>query len=214
MTTHCYLLFCIIISFNKQSKDLSDTGNKPIMSNTEIIPVDNAQVFPPLSGDLKSLNGEEISLPEYITKNNRAKDPVAECTLVVCCFNDFGNKMLPSWTEPFEKTFSKDTNRIKIIWLTINEGWAVSMLRYFILQGSKKHVPDYRKNDYLLYFGECPEFRDVLRMHNTKTGYAYLLDGLGRVRFAGSGEASEDEVKRLISFTKELAPGLKANKSK
>jgi hypothetical protein len=41
-------------------------------------------------------------------------------------------------------------------------------------------------------------------MHNIMTNYVFLLDDLGRVRFAGSGEASEDEVQRLIEFTKEL----------
>ena len=199
-------------------KDLTDTDNKPILSNMDLIPLDISQVFPPLTnhgGDLKNLEDEEIvSLPEFITKNNRAKDPGAECTLVVICFNEYGNKMLPTWTEPFEHAFTNDKNRVKVIWITINEGWSLNMLRYFIVKGSKKNIPDHRKKDYLIYFGECPEFRDILRMHNRKTGYAFLLDGLGRLRFAGSGEASEDEVKRLISFTKELAPGLKADKRK
>ena len=63
-----------------------------------------------------------------------------------------------------------------------------------------------------MYFGDCPDFGDVIRMHNKKTGYAFLLDGLGRVRFAGSGKASEEEVERIIKFTKELAPGLKADR--
>lgn len=165
-----------------------------------------------MSGDLKTLTDEEVSLPEFITKNNRAKDPSAECTLVVACFNEYGNKMLPTWTEVFEKTFSRDMNRVKIIWLSINEGRALSMLKYFIVKSSQNNIPDYRKKDYLMYFGDCPDFRDVIRMHNKKTGYAFLLDGVGRVRFAGSGKASEEEVERIIQFTKELAPGLKADK--
>lgn len=196
------------------SKDLSDTGEKPILSNEVLIPVDISQVFPPLHGTLKSLTDEEVSLPDFIIRNNRAKDPSAECTLVVICFNDYGNKMLPTWTDSFEQTFSKDANRVKIVWLSINEGWALNMLQRFIFNAAKNTVPDHRHKNYLIYFGEGFEFRDILRMHNKKTAYAFLLDGLGRVRFAGSGRASEDEIQRVISFTKELAPGLKADKRK
>ncbi len=226
--------FFFTVTKIKNKKDLKDTNEKPIISNPEIIPVDQAQVFPPLLGDLTSLSDDisrpnnagsnsndegdnSISLPSFITKNNRSKDPSAECTLVAVYYNEHGNQMIPSWTEPFEDAFSKDTNRIKVIWLSINEGRVLKMLRYFIVNSSKKKVPEYRKENYLMYFGntqDCADFRDVLRMHNKKTGYVYLLDGLGRVRFAGSGKASDDDVKRIISFTKELAPRLKANKKK
>ena len=97
-------------------------------------------------------------------------------TLVVTCYNEYGNKMLPSWTDPYEEYFSKDRNRIKIIWLSMNEGRILKMLRYFITNSSKKNVEDYRRQNYLLYFGDRPDFRDVVRMHNKKTAYAYLLD--------------------------------------
>lgn len=198
-------------SLLSKSKDLRETGEKPILSNDELIPIDDAQVFPALHGNLQNLEDEDVSLPQYITKDNRAKDPAAECTLVVACFNEFGNQMLPSWTEPFEKVFLKDSNRIKMVWLSMNEGRILGFLSSMIKKSSKKNIPDYRKKNYLMYFGECPEFRDVIRMHNMKTGYAFLLDGLGRVRFAGSGRATDDEMKKLIAFTKKLAPGLKAD---
>ena len=53
---------------------------------------------------------------------------------------------------------------------------------------------------------EFEDFRDVLRIHNVMAGYVFLLDGIGRVRFAGSGEATEEELERLIRFAKELVP--------
>jgi ATPase complex subunit ATP10 len=49
-------------------------------------------------------------------------------------------------------------------------------------------------------------------MHNDKTGYIFLLDGLGRVRFAGSGQAENYELKLLIKHVKEITPGLKTPK--
>ena len=195
-------------------KDLSDTKSKPIVANDELISVSDAQVFPPLNGlnngSLKTLTGEEESLPHFFTKDNRSSDPSAMCTLVGVAFNDYGNKMLPSWMEPFEHAFRKDRNRVKTVWLSINEGRTLSLLKYFITGSSKKNVPEERKDRTLLYFGDCPDFRDVLRMHNNKTGYVFLLDGLGRVRFGGSGKATDEELKKLIGFGKALAPGLKA----
>ena len=184
------------------------------MSNEGIIPTDVAQILPPLHGNLKSLEDEEVELPDFITRNNRSKDPSAECTLLLACFNEYGNKMLPSWSEPYEEVFSKDFNRIKVVWLSINEGRVLSFLSSMITRSSKNIVPDYRKKNYLMYFGDCLDFRDIIRMHNRKTGYAFLLDGLGRVRFAGSGKANEEDIERIISFTKTLAPGLKADREK
>jgi len=193
-------------------KDLRDTGEKPVISNTELIPIEKAQVFPLLDGDLKTLTDEEVVLPNFFTQNNRSKDPSAECTLVVISFNEYGNKMLSSWTDPFEQAFAQDWNRVKVVCLSINEGRVLSMLRYFIANASKRHVPEYKHKNYIVQFGDCAEFRDIIRMHNKKTGYAFLLDGIGRVRFAGSGRASEDELKLLIDFVNELTPGLKASK--
>ena len=60
-----------------------------------------------------------------------------------------------------------------------------------------------------MYFGYCPEFRDVLRMHNDKTGYVFLLDGIGRVRFVGSGRATRENVDLMLRHANELASGLK-----
>lgn len=197
-------------------KDLTETDGKPILSNQELIPTEIAQVFPPLNeqnnGSLKTLDGKEESLPHYFMSGNRSKDPSAFCTLVGVAFTDFGNKMLPSWMDPFEQTFQKDTNRIKTAWLSINEGATFYLLKHFITKASLNKVPMERRNRTLLFFGSCPEMRDVLRMHNTKTGYVFLLDGLGRVRFAGSGKANSEELENLFRMTKELAPGLKSNR--
>jgi mitochondrial ATPase complex subunit ATP10 len=51
---------------------------------------------------------------------------------------------------------------------------------------------------------DLEDFRDALRIHNVMCGYVFLLDGIGRVRFAGSGEASEEEANRLIQFARDL----------
>ena len=49
--------------------------------------------------------------------------------------------------------------------------------------------------------------------HNIMTNYVFLLDNLGCVRFAGSGPASDEDVSRLIRFTKELTTATTTSKT-
>jgi ATPase complex subunit ATP10 len=80
----------------------------------------------------------------------------------------------------------------------------------------KYNTPLKEHDTTLLYFGsDVDEFRDVLRMHNIMTNYIFLIDDLGRIRFAGSGPATENDIAALIQCTKELAAeGKPKNKNK
>ena len=51
--------------------DLTETGNKPTLSNDYLIPARNAQPFPSLLAGVKTLNGERVELPEYFVRKNR-----------------------------------------------------------------------------------------------------------------------------------------------
>ena len=51
--------------------DLTETGNKPTLSNDYLIPAHNAQPFPSLLAGVKTLNGERVELPEYFVRKNR-----------------------------------------------------------------------------------------------------------------------------------------------
>lgn len=46
-------------------------------------------------------------------------------------------------------------------------------------------------------------------MHNIYTAYVYLVDGIGRVRWAGSGKGSDEEVEKMIGFARELTMPVK-----
>jgi ATPase complex subunit ATP10 len=82
-------------------------------------------------------------------------------------------------------------------------------------RSARSNTPPQQQSTTLLHYGSAESlstFKDTLRMHNTLTGYVYLLDGLGRVRFAGSGSASHEEVNRVIAFAKEITPLLNTTK--
>lgn len=118
--------------------------------------------------------------------------------------------MLKSWTEPFQSAFV-DEERVDVFYLNIYEGWVNSnILKPVIKKTVKNNTQQKDYNSTLLVFrNDLEDFRDVIRMHNVMSGYVFLLDGIGRVRFAGSGEATAEEVQRLIGFAKELTPLVK-----
>lgn len=185
----------------------SEAGDKPILSNTELIPENKAKPFPPLLDVQQLSTSDKVDLPDYFLRKNRLKDPQAQCTLVAVSFRDYGYQLLPTWLEPFRQVFGANP-RVETIQLNIAEGYLSKyLLRGFIQGFTKKNTPPEQQDQTLLYFASDLEgFRDQLRMHNIMTGYVFLLDGLGRVRFAGSGTATDDEVKRLVAVVHELVP--------
>jgi len=191
-------------------KDLKRCNNKPILSSA--IPESMAKPFPTL-WNCKSLSGTVVDLPDYFLRKNRSRDPKAQCTLVAISFRDFGYQLLPSWLGPFQEALP-DENRVEVFRLNISEGWFNKWILRGLVQGMmKKNTPAYEHNNTLLYFGNVDRFQDALRMHNVLTSYVYLLDGIGRVRFAGSGSATDEEIRQLVAMAKQLSPLISNKKS-
>ena len=157
-----------------------------------------------------TLTDEVVSLPDFVYRNNRSMDPTAQCTLVTLCYRDFGNKMLPAWIGPFKEALCHPTsprrNRVEVVQLAIQEGFALRLLKGFMKSSFRKAVPEEDYERTLLYFGIDQNFKDVLRVHNTCTAYTFLLDGIGRVRWVGSGKPTDAEMDTLIEAAKELTP--------
>ena len=195
-------------------QDLTKVGNKPILSSE--IPEEEAQDFPTLMNCSVLKTNESVDVPAYFVRDNRANDASAQCTLVAIAYKDYGFKLLPSWTEPFEAAFGVGNERAKAMRISVTEGKFTKMLLSgFMKRSFRASTPPELQSQTLLCFGpdeaRLREFNDTLRMHNTLTGYVFLLDGLGRVRFAGSGEGSDKEVNRMIQYAKELTPRLSSS---
>jgi ATPase complex subunit ATP10 len=190
-------------------KDLRKTDDKPVLSNDKLIPESLAKSFPVLNG-LKSLVGDKVDIPAHFLRKNRSRDAAAQCTLVAVSYRDFGYKLLDSWIEPFESAL-QGKDRVEIVKLNLSEGWLNKWILQILIQGlMKQNTPAQEHDRTFIYFGSDLEpFRDALRMHNVLTGYVFLLDGLGRVRFAGSGGADQAEIENLVKLAHELTPLLK-----
>lgn len=197
-------------------QDVSKAGNKPILAS-EISEVD-AKEFPTLLGARVLSTNNMVDIPGIFIQDNRTRDPSAQCTLVGIAYKDYGYKLLSTWTDPFEAAFGIGNPRAKAMRLSITEGKFTKMLLSgFLTRSFRKATLPELQSQTLLCFGpeqaNLDELNNTLGMHNTLTGYVYLLDGLGRVRFAGSGEATEAEVKRLIALALDLTPRLEPLKT-
>jgi ATPase complex subunit ATP10 len=103
------------------------------------------------------------------------------------------------------KAFEKDS-RIGVAKVSMTERWSLYPLRGALSRIMKNNTPPEEHDNTLLYFGtDVDDFRDILRMHNIMTNHVFLVDDLGRIRFAGSGQATEDDVAKVVGFAKELA---------
>ena len=178
-------------------KDLRQTDEKPILPSW--IPSKEAKVFPTIT-NLTSLSGNRVDFPDALLQSNRSSDPSAQCTLVLICFRDFGYQMLDSWAKVVPPS-----PRLQTVRLNVSEGW----MNRWILQAPltslmRRNTPEELQDSTYVFFGNADDFRDDLRMHNLLTGYAFLLDGQGRVRFAASGSATDDEAQLLQKAVRKI----------
>jgi ATP10 protein len=205
-----------------------------MLSNETLIPEHVCKVFPKLEG-LKSLASpsQQINLPDFFLQpppnsspssstsssssspalsSSPTPTPKAWCTIVSVSFRDFGFRLLPSWLEPLQQVCDNSDDKVHILRINITEGWFNSwFLRPVLRTIMKLNTAVNLRPWTFLYFGSSKvleECRDALRMHNSMTCFIFLVDANGRVRFAGSGSASSDEVERLIRMTRLLTSPL------
>jgi ATPase complex subunit ATP10 len=196
--------------------DLKKTNSKPTLCS--IIPEREAQTFPTLTGLYTLIEtSTKVDIPwyfidpsqyqhgEHVFSTSKSKCVTGNVTLLSITFRDNGFKLIPSWTKPFETVFQND-DRVQSYKLSVTEQWVLYPLRGLLTRVMKNNTPSEDQNRTLVYFGssKIEEFRDVLRMHNIMTNYVFLLDDLGRIRFAGSGMADDDEITQLVQTTKDV----------
>ena len=198
-------------------RDLRQTNEKPIQTNTQLIPESDARVFPRIKGvhcldphhptnhhptssaDNNNNNNNQtgITIPDYWLRKNRTADPAAQCTVVGMAFRDYGYQMLDAWLTPLQQQQSQSWDRVETVKLLLNEGYVSKyLLQGIVTRSMRAHTkPDQLAHTWI-YFDAGQQFnttvRDPIRAHNFMTAYIYLLDGVGRVRFAASGPPTDE----------------------
>ncbi|KMZ69829.1 hypothetical protein ZOSMA_205G00050 [Zostera marina] len=182
--------FADIHEFNKN-------GGKIAVANKTIIPSAVAAKFPDLEVSSPD-DRHRFKLP--INSENENKMPVRYATLLCLSFRASSQTMEDSWTNPFLHTFSAKGD-IQIYKVSFIDSWILSSfpIRNLLLRIMKKSS---RPLEHIVYsFGDHYDFRKKLCILNLLTGYAFLLDRSGNIRWQGFGLATQEEVSSLLSAT-------------
>nr|AKM76484.1 AT1G08220-like protein [Geranium incanum] len=186
--------------------ELKKHGGKIAQANKIIVPAMVATKFPSL--EVSYSDGRVLKLP--IVSNGKAPNaegmPNRKASLLCLSFRESSRAMVNSWSVPFLETFSasKDVDLYEVSFID-STLLCWKPIKKLLLRKLRSSNPD-GKNDALqrqiVYsFGDHYDFRKELRILNLLTGYIFLLDKFGRIRWHGSGLASKEELASLLSCT-------------
>jgi ATPase complex subunit ATP10 len=200
-------------------RDFRDSQGKVFHAPTRLIPAAAAPVFPqitPLTTD-----GTPLSCP--------FTGPTAPAASLVCiAFRAGAQEMIEAWAEPFSRAASqhneeqtssptidessrtnkKNSTHLALVELALIESVVMGFwpFRNILMKNGGASQRKYALDaTYLYHFSrDTDSLRTALNMTNRLTGYVYLVDSLGRVRWRGSGNPSDAEIDMLLQCSQQL----------
>lgn len=180
--------------------EIRKNGGKIAMANKTLIPLGAAIKFPDLEVNLS--DGSIRTLPIASGKSTRESiekpGPLAE--LLCLSFRASSQIMVESWSVPFVDAFHASAE-VQAYEVSFIDSWLLSRgpIRKMFLKMMKKSANPSREIVYS--FGDHYDLRKKLQILNLLTGYIFLLDRFGRIRWQGFGLATEEELSSLLSCT-------------
>lgn len=186
--------------------DLKKHGGKIAMANKILVPAATAVKFPPL--DVSYSDGKIIKLPLGSDGNvvDMSKSDLPKASLLGLSFRANSQAMIDSWSKPFLDAFN-DSKDIQVYEVSFVDSWFLSLnpIKRLLLRMMKKTNATDKKDalqmQFVYAFGDHYYFRKELKVLNLLTGYTFLLDKFGRIRWQGFGAATEEELSSLLSCT-------------
>ncbi|KAL6784337.1 hypothetical protein ACKKBG_A05760 [Auxenochlorella protothecoides x Auxenochlorella symbiontica] len=166
---------------------------------SRLIPVASAQPFPTLTA----------SLPDESTIRFPVSQGAANVTLVAIAFRAGAQDLIEAWSVPFSEAFQSAPNvqlvELALIESVVMRAWPFRslLLRNGTASQERYHMPV----QYLFHFGDAKPLCHALGLTNRLTGYVFLVDGAGRVRWRGSGPPTPDELAGFLAAAEQLAQG-------
>ncbi|AQK92718.1 hypothetical protein Zm00014a_012560 [Zea mays] len=183
--------------------EIRENAGKIATASKVIIPEVDAVKFPDL--DVDSPDGGALHLP-LVAPTLQADDgeagdhKIPGASLVCLSFRASSLKMAESWSLPYLDAFGAAKN-MHVYEVSFIDSWVLSlspMRRAFLKAMRKSNNP---RRHVVYAFGDHYDFRKKLQIINLLTGYIYLVDGLGRIRWQGSGSATQEELSSLTACT-------------
>ncbi|CAA3032281.1 mitochondrial ATPase complex subunit ATP10 isoform X1 [Olea europaea subsp. europaea] len=184
--------------------EMKQHGGKIAVANKIIVPAMTAMKFPVT--EVSYPDGISIKLPITSENVNTAKSDVPKASVLCLSFRASSLAMVDSWSIPFLDAFGQSKN-VQLYEVSFIDSWLLTRnpIKKILLRIMRKSKPAERNNivqSQIVYsFGDHYDFRKELKILNLLTGYIYLIDKLGRIRWQGSGFATPDELSSLVSCT-------------
>lgn len=120
-------------------------------------------------------------------------------------FVTYWQAFVSSWSSPFIDSFGHSGD-VHLYEVSFIDKWLLcrSPIKQLLLKVLKKSWPEEQQalqRQLVYHFGDHYDFRKELRILNLLTGYIFLLDKFGRIRWQGTGLATQDELSSLMSCT-------------
>ncbi|KAJ6844199.1 uncharacterized protein M6B38_291395 [Iris pallida] len=186
--------------------EIRKNGGKIAMANKTLIPSLTASKFPDFEVNLP--DGGSLKLPiipgKYATDTSERVIP--SVSLFCLSFRASSQAMASSWSAPFLGAFSP-SGKVQVYEVSFIDSWYMSLgpLRQMFLKMMKKSSSPQKQVVYS--FGDNYYLRKELQILNLLTGYIFLLDKSGKIRWQGYGWATEEELSHLLSCTSLLLDG-------
>ncbi|KAK0605816.1 hypothetical protein LWI29_030987 [Acer saccharum] len=186
-------------------EDLKKHGGKVAIANKIVIPAMAAVKFPNL--DVSFSGGRTLKLPVCASGDvvDAVKSTVPKVSIVCLAFRANSQAMIDSWSMPFLEAFN-DSKSIHLYEVSLIDSWFLSLkpvkwLLLKIMRKSKHEGKNGLQRQIAYSFGDHYYFRKELKILNLLTGYVFLLDKFGRIRWQGFGLATPEELSSLLSCT-------------
>ena len=175
-------------------KNMRYSKGKTFVSPNALFRADKALYFPNLYGQTLASSSFSDTTPVLRKKVS-----------VVACFSS-------TWAEKQVKTYVSKSENPELHDLVKESGGVTQLvsvnveentLRYWIVRLFmpllRRKVDRERQGKYFLVRrGLTDEIKNAIGILNSQVGYVYLLDGECRIRWAGSGDASEGERRSMV----------------
>jgi mitochondrial ATPase complex subunit ATP10 len=181
-------------------REFRDTKGKVFRATERLLPASHAPQFPSIS--VADSRGNEFTFP--VDAATATATPAVR--LIVAAFRAGAQNMVEAWATGFSKAFSNHA-QAALVELALIEQPIMGLwpFRKAIMAAGTGSQDKYgMPAQYLYYFGGTDDIRAVLGMKNRLTGYAYLLDRAGAVRWRGSGAPDDAELNSMLQCSRQL----------
>jgi ATP10 protein len=176
--------------FVKLNDEYSSEQSKLFTAANELTPASSALPFPEVHAG--TLAGPTSQALLYELQGS--------VTLVGLIFKQSGQAMLNTWLAPLQQAQQK----ARVAQIVVTESYVFNMMKGVITRDMQRNVPaELHASTYVL-FGDASSLDDVLGVRNRMSGYVFLVDAKGRVRWRGCGMATEPEIAAMLKCYSEL----------